>query len=97
MSIAQLDTLYAAAVTAMDAADFSTAILKLMAIKARLATTPNLNRSVAGGGSESITWNAAEIDSLITQCRQLKAAASHATSGPFSQTKVTYARASCSG
>jgi len=94
MSIAQLDTLYEAAVAAMDAADFATAILKLMAIKARLATTPNLNRAVAGGGSEAITWNAAEIDSLITQCRQLKAASIHATSGPFNQTKVAYARAS---
>jgi hypothetical protein len=43
-----------------------------------------------------MTWNAAEIDSLIGQCRQMKAAAAHAVSGPFQQTKVTYARAEMS-
>jgi outer membrane protein assembly factor BamD (BamD/ComL family) len=41
MSIAQLDTLYAAAVAAIDEADWSTAVAKLMAIQVRLATTPN--------------------------------------------------------
>lgn len=92
MSIAQLETLYEAAVAAMDAADYSAAILKLMAIKARLASTPNLSKSIGGGGSSSITWNAAEIDSLITQCKQLKAQARTSTSGPFQQTKITYAR-----
>jgi hypothetical protein len=93
MSIAQLDTLYEAAVAAMDAGSFDTAILKLMAIKVRLATTPNLSKSLGGGGASSITWNAAEIDTLIGQCHQMKALAAHATSGPFRQTKVAYARA----
>lgn len=96
MSIAQLNTLYDAAVAAMDAADFGTAILKLMAIKARLATTPNLSRAIAGGGSEAIAWNAAEIDSLIAQCRQIQASAIHTLGGPWQQTKVTYARPACS-
>ena len=92
MSIAQLDALYEAAVAAMDARDFSTAILKLMAIKARLATTPNLSKSLGGGGSSSITWNAAEIDTLITECRKLKSETLAARSGPFQQTKIAYAR-----
>ena len=92
MSISQLDTLYESAVVAMDSADWNTAVLKLMAVKARLATTPNLSRGIGGGGNSSITWNAAEIDSLIGQCRQMQAASAHATSGPLQQTKVTYAR-----
>jgi len=92
MSIAQLDTLYDAAVAAMDAADYSTAVLKLMTIKARLATTPNLSKSLGGGGSASITWNATELDTLISQCKQLKAQARAASNGPFQQTKITYAR-----
>lgn len=92
MSIAQLDTLYTAAVAAIDSGNFDAAVLKLMAIKARLATTPNLTKSMGGGGSQSITWNAAEIDSLIAQCRQMKTAAAHAFSGPFQQVPMTYAR-----
>ncbi len=92
MSIAQLDTLYEAAVVAMDTGDFDKAILKLMAIKARLATTPNVSRGL-GSGSSSITWNAAEIDSLIGQCKQMQASVSAAAAGPFLQTKVVYQRA----
>lgn len=93
MSIAELNTLYVAAVAAIDAADWDTAINKLMAIKTRLATTPNLSRSLAGDGSQSITWNPGDIDSLITQCRQNKAAAAHASGGIFRTSNVTYARA----
>ncbi len=93
MSIAELNTLYAAAVTAIDAADWDTAIHQLMAVKIRLATMPNLSRSLAGGGSQSITWNAAELDSLIAQCRQNKVAASHSSGGIFQASRVIYAGA----
>lgn len=96
MSIAQLDTLYTAAVAAIDAADWDTAIAKLMAVQARLATTPNLTRSLAGGGSQGLTWNPGQISELIANCRRQKAAARHASVGPFQTTKITYARAASS-
>jgi hypothetical protein len=92
MSISELNTLYTEAVAAIDAADYDLAIRKLMAVKARLATTPNITRALAGSGSQGISWAPAQIDSLIAQCRQLKAAARAATSGPFQQTKVVYRR-----
>lgn len=92
MSIAELNTLYAEVVAAIDAASYDTAIAKIMAMKARLATTPNLSRSLGGGGSQSVTWNATQLDSLIADCRKLKAAAAHASSGPFVQIPVTYQR-----
>ncbi len=93
MSIAELNTLYAAAVAAMEDADYATAITKLMSTKARLATTPNLTRSLAGGGNQGITWNAAELDTLIAQCRQLQAAAAHSSGGIFQTSEVVYTRA----
>ncbi len=93
MSIAQLDALYTAAVAAMDSGDYDTAILKLMALKVRMVTTPNLSRALGGGGSQSIGWNRGDvdsIDSLIRQCRQLQAAV--ATGGMFQTSKIVYAR-----
>ena len=93
MSIAQLDALYTAAVVAIDDADYATAINKLMAMKLRLATTPNLARSLAGGGNQAISWNPSELDSLISQCRQMQTAAAAATGGIFRTSKVTYQRA----
>ncbi|HET99385.1 MAG TPA: hypothetical protein ENH89_03205 [Aurantimonas coralicida] len=74
-------------------ADYATAIQKLMAMKARLASTPNLTRSLGGGGSQSISWNPSELDSLIKDCRQQQAAAAASTGGIFQTSKVTYARA----
>lgn len=66
-----------------------------MAMQARLATTPNVSRNLSGGGSQSITWNAATISDLIAHCRREKAAvdAAASTVGPWQQTKVTYKRA----
>ena len=94
MSIAELNTLYTAAVAEIDAGDYAAAVKKLMAIQVRLATTPNLNRATGGGGSQSITWNAAEIDSLIAQCNRMTSAATAAASGPFQQSKIKWARLS---
>ena len=95
MSIAELNTLYSAAATAMEAGDWDTAITKLMAMQARLASTPNLTRNLAGGGSQAIAWNGVNITELIGQCRINKAQALSAASasGPFQSTKVTYTRA----
>jgi hypothetical protein len=92
MSLADLNTLYAAAASALDSGDYDTAIAKAMAIKLRLATTPNLTRALAGGGSQGMSFNPAELDSFIQQCRQLKAEAAHATAGPFRTTAIQYQR-----
>ena len=97
MSIPQLETLYEAAIAAMESGDFATAILKLMAIKTRLVITPNLAESIGSGGTSSVTWNATsaeQIDSLILECKQRRAQsqASMGRSGPLRQSRVTYAR-----
>lgn len=92
MSQATLDTLYAAAVAALDGGDYETAIAKATAAKIRLATMPAIN-SNAGSGSQSLAWpNASAIDGFITECRKAKAAALAAASGPLQYTKITYAR-----
>ena len=93
MSIAQLDALYDAYVVAEDAADYDTAISCLRKLRALLAKTANISRSLAGGGSQSISFNGVNLDSAIADCRRAKAAAIHASAGLFQRTKVTYARA----
>ena len=93
MSIAELNALFTAYATARAAGDYAAAIGHLMDIQGRLATTPNLTRSLAGGGSQGIAWNAVNLDSLIGECKRLQAAALAAASGPFQQTKIVYARA----
>lgn len=95
MSIAELNSLYASATAAMGTADWSGAITYLMQMQARLASTPNVSRQLAGGGSQSIGWSSASIKDLIAECRRnltgSRVAAS--TGGPFSTTKVKYVRA----
>jgi hypothetical protein len=97
VSIAELNTLYEAAVAAIDNGSYDVAIAKIMAMKARLATTPNLSRNLGGGGSQSIAWNPSQLDSLIADCRKMKVAAAHAVSGPFVQIPVTYRRCETTG
>lgn len=93
MSIAQIDALYAEAVAALDSGAYDTAIRKAQAVRIRLATTPNLSRSLAGGGSQSIAWaSVAAIDQFIAECRKAKAAARAEAVGGLQQTKITYAR-----
>lgn len=93
MSKSALDALYAAYQTALDGADYDTAIAKLMGMQALLASMPDVATGVGGGGN-STRFRDSQIDDLIKRCYQLKAEAQHAVSGPFQQTKVTYARAS---
>lgn len=97
MSIAQLEALYTNYAAARAAGSYDAAIGYLMDMKARLATTPNLSRNLGGGGSQSIAWNATQLDSLIADCRRMKIAATHATAGPFVQVPVTYQRPDASG
>ncbi len=92
MTIAQIESLYTEAIAALDAGDFDTAIRKAQAVKLRLATTPNLARSL-GGGNQSLAWAGPQaIDSFIADCRKAKAQALAESSGGIQQTKVTYVR-----
>lgn len=94
MSIAELNSLYSSAQAAMASADWAGAITYLMQMQARLASTPNVARQLAGGGSQSIAWNSASIKDLIAECRRNLAAAKVAasTGGPWQTSKVTYKR-----
>lgn len=93
MTIAQIDTLYTEAISALDAGDYATAIRKAQAAKLRLATTPNLARALGGGGSQSLAWaGAGTIDSFIAECRKALAQKLAESSGGLQQTKITYAR-----
>jgi hypothetical protein len=93
MSIAQVEALYEAAITALDAGDYATAIQKAMAAKLRLGTTPNVSKSV-GSGSQALTWNdASAIDRFISDCRRLQSAVAVASGGVFAQSPIHYQRA----
>lgn len=92
MTLAELDTLYAAAAAALESQDYVTAITKAQQARLRLATTPNTARA-AGGGSTSIAWpNLAAIDSFIADCRRAQQTSQAASGGPFQQTRIRYVR-----
>lgn len=92
MSIAQFNSLYAAAVAAIDAGDYAAAITAATKAQLLLGTTPNLTRSL-GQGDQEITWNdGAAIARFIDDTRKLQRADNVGTSGPFGQSAVTYAR-----
>lgn len=94
MSISQIEALYNAAADALDRGDYDTAIAKALACKMRLAATPNLNRSLAGGGMQGMQWaNAMALDGFIAECRKLKTEANAAANGPMQFTKIVYERA----
>lgn len=93
MSIAELNALYTAAAAAMESSQWSTAITKLMAMQARLASTPNVTRSLGGGGSQGIQWNSQSLADLISFCQKQSAAETAAASGPWQTTEITYKRA----
>lgn len=97
MSIAVLNSLYAAAEAALDGDDFDAAIRYALKAKLRLATMGNVSRAV-GQGSQAIAWgNVVGIDTWIAEVRKLQTAARLAVSGPFAQTKVVYQRADATG
>lgn len=97
MSIADIEALNTAYVTAVDAADWTTALSVLSKLAIRLASTPNVARSLGGGGSQSIAWTAQSIAEQQKFCRQQQSASAHATSGPFVQIPVVYQRPSTTG
>lgn len=92
MSQAELDALYASYAAARNAANYAAAIGYLMDMKARLATSPSrASRAFGGAGSQSIEFSGELLDSLIADCRRLKAE-SAVSSGPLVLVPVKYAR-----
>ena len=91
MTIAGIETLNSAYESAVDAQSWDEALRILSKIAIRLATTPNLQRNLGGGGSQSITWTSQSIAEQQAFCRQMKASAASAL-GPFQITKVKYVR-----
>lgn len=92
MALSDLETLADALDAALADGDYDTAISKAIALKSRLAITPNVARNLAGGGSQSLAWlNAVALDGVIKQCRAEKARVAAETYG-IQRTKITYAR-----
>lgn len=94
MTVSALETYRDAAIAALVAADYDTAIQQALAAKMMLATAGDVSRS-AGGNRQEISWSRSEIDRFISECRLLQSQAAHeaSTGGPFRQMKVTYTRA----
>lgn len=87
MSATDVNTYVAAAIDAIEAEDFQTALRKLQAAKAALIALPDTSHRNA-----SLNWNRDAIDSLILECRcEIRAAdfAANATGGML-RTKVKY-------
>lgn len=65
-----------AAIAAILDGDYSTAISNALAAQLVLSTIPSgMTRSHGtGGGSQQVSWSAADIDTFITRCNQLQAA-----------------------
>lgn len=97
MSISELNTIYDAAIAALDAGDYQAAKIGFMKLAARRAAMPDTERSLGSGGRQSIRWRDVDLTSLIAQCDRMLAAAAHATSGPFVMVPVRYARPDSSG
>jgi hypothetical protein len=93
MSIAELNTLYTAAIAARAAGDYDTAILHAQSILLRLATMPNVTQG-SGGDTQGLTFPGADsVREFIATTNQAKAAALHAAGGGiFRQSKIVYAR-----
>lgn len=69
MSVADINTRVAAAVTAMDAGDWTTAETKLLGAQALMAALPN-----GGHGEETLNWNPNGLRDLLMQVRMKRGA-----------------------
>jgi hypothetical protein len=96
MTIADLETLNTAYATAVDAEDWDGALKVLTKISIRLATTPNVSRSLGGAGNQSIGWNLQNVAEQQAFCRKMQAA-SRTASGFLQQVPITYQRAGETG
>jgi len=96
MSLSGIETLNTAYVAAVDAENWDAALKVLSKIAVRLATTPNVSRSMAGGGNQSIQWTSQSIAEQQAFCRRMKAEALAESTG-IQQTKVTYTAVDATG
>lgn len=87
--VSRLNAFADAAITALLAGDYATAIVQATAAKMMLARMPDLKED-----GREMTWkDPADADSFIADCRQLASTAAVASVG-IRQTKITYARPS---
>lgn len=70
-SFAAVQTLMEAAVTAMAAAEYSTARDKALAAQMLLAVLPNTTQGTAGGGSDGLSWDRVAVSKIVDQCTAL--------------------------
>ena len=67
----QLQTAMNAAVAALGADDYATALQQALIAQALVGILPSLQRSAgSGGGSQSASWDASAIDKFIVRVRQ---------------------------
>ena len=70
-----LRTYRTAAITAVAAGDYATAIQQALAAQAILATMPaDQDRGMSGGITQKISWTADAIDKFIVRCTQQQGA-----------------------
>lgn len=76
-----------AAIAALAAGDYNTAVNQALAAQAVLATIPASATRGGGtsGGNQSMAWSAEAIDSFIVRCRQQGASAQGITSVPITR------------
>lgn len=96
MSISDIESLNTAYVSAVDAGSWDAALKVLTKIAVRLATTPNVSRSLAGGGDQSIQWTSQSVAEQQMFCRKMKAEALAESTG-IQQTKITYTAVDATG
>lgn len=89
MSVADINSKVASAVTSIEAGEYSAALGKLLAAKALLAATPDTSRQ-----GDGLRWDRSAIDSLISQVqRQIGATTVDGQSARgIRTTRITYKR-----
>ena len=85
MSLAQINTKMAAAVAALEAGDYATALTNALCAQGLVAASPTSEH-----GNDKISWQDNKIADFVANVRRAQAA--DTASGGMQQTKVTYVR-----
>lgn len=76
-----------------DGGDYDGAIAAAVKAQAMMGAMANINRGLAGGGSQSLTWpGAGSLQTAIDNWRRLAKKAAYATYGVFQQCNEVLAR-----
>lgn len=86
MSVSDINSKVALAVTAQESGDYATALKYLRSAKILLAGMAD----ATGPAGAGLAWDRSAIDSMITQLNQLQAANSTATTGGIGRTRINY-------